>query len=182
MRKPRDWRVAPIDTLDLRPVPGLVRSRARREDTSRQQFTARDVIARWNVVEVCSRATARAAAAFPETLQHRLPFPVRTLQVDGGSEFAAALEQTCRQQGLHLFALPPRSPKLHGAVERAHYTHREEFYEVTPCSLQIAHLNQELRNWERIYNIVRPHQALGYRTPQGFLAQWQSQPNQPRCH
>ncbi len=32
-------------------------------------------------------------------------------------------------------------------------------------------LNRELRHWETIYNTVRPHQALGYLTPQQFLRQ-----------
>jgi len=31
-------------------------------------------------------------------------------------------------------------------------------------------LNRELRQWERIYNTVRPHQSLGYLTPQQFPA------------
>jgi len=48
---------------------------------------------------------------------------------------------------------------LHGAAER---THREEFYQVTPCSLEMKKLNRELRHWETIYNTVRPQQALGY--------------------
>jgi transposase InsO family protein len=30
-------------------------------------------------------------------------------------------------------------------------------------------LNRELRQWEKIYNAVRPHQALGYLTPLQFL-------------
>ena len=29
-------------------------------------------------------------------------------------------------------------------------------------------LNRELRQWKKIYNTVRPHQALGYRTPLQF--------------
>jgi len=33
--------------------------------------------------------------------------------------------------------LPPRSPKLNGAVERANRTHTEEFYQVTACSLEM---------------------------------------------
>jgi transposase InsO family protein len=36
-------------------------------------------------------------------------------------------------------------------------------------------LNRELRHWEKIYNTVRPHQALGYLTPQQFLRQISSQ-------
>ncbi|HKM47520.1 MAG TPA: hypothetical protein VJX69_08020 [Terriglobales bacterium] len=62
---------------------------------------------------------------------------VRALQVDGGSEFAAQFEQSCQERGLHLFVLPPRSPKLNGAVERANRTHTEEFYQVTACSLEM---------------------------------------------
>ena len=55
------------------------------------------------------------------------------------------------------------------AVERANRTHTEEFYQVTPCSVEMKKLNRELRHWEKIYNTVRPHQALGYLTPLQFL-------------
>ncbi|HLI34319.1 MAG TPA: integrase core domain-containing protein [Terriglobia bacterium] len=167
LRKPRDYAVekpgdlVQLDTMDLRPAPGVVL----------KQFTARDMISRWDVIEVHQRATSTAATLFLDTLERRLPFPLRALQVDGGSEFAALFEAACQQRGLRLFVLPPRSPKLNGQVERANRTHTEEFYEITPCSLPITQLNRELETWERTYNTVRPHQALGYLTPQQFLAQ-----------
>jgi len=71
------------------------------------------------------------------------------------------------------YALPPRSPKLNGHVERAQRTHTEEFYEVTNVSFEIRELNQALLKWEEVYNTIRPHQALGYLTPQQFLEQYQ---------
>lgn len=107
-----------------------------------------------------------------------MPFPIRAVQVDGGSEFASEFEQACQQRGLHLFVLPPCSPKLNGAVERANRTHTEEFYQITPCSLEMNKLNRELRQWEKIYNTVRPHQSLGYLTPQQFLLRPPSQRKQ----
>jgi transposase InsO family protein len=171
VRKPKQYAVfrpgdlVEVDTLDVRPVPGVVF----------KQFTARDVVSRWDVIQVHTRATAQAATQFLDTLQHRMPFPIRALQVDGGSEFAADFEQACQQRGLHLFVLPPRSPKLNGAVERANRTHTEEFYQVTPHSLEMNKLNRELRHWEKTYNTVRPHQSLGYLTPQQFLRQLSSQ-------
>jgi putative transposase len=171
VRKPKQYAVsAPgdlvqVDTLDVRPIPGVIF----------KQFTARDVVSRWDVIQAHTRATAQAATQFLDTLQHRMPFPIRALQVDGGSEFAAQFEQACQQRGLHLFVLPPRSPKLNGAVERANRTHTEEFYQVTPCSLEMKKLNRELRQWEKIYNTVRPHQSLGYLTPQQFLLRTSSQ-------
>ena len=63
---------------------------------------------------------------------HRIPFPVRALQVDGGSEFYADFEAACQRKEIPLFVLPPKSPKLNGHVERANRTHTEEFYEVAP--------------------------------------------------
>jgi len=165
VRKPRDYCVAfpgdlvQVDTLDLRPLPGVVL----------KQFTARDVVSRWDVLMVASRATAPAASRFLDSLEERTPFPVRAIQVDGGSEFQAAFEEACQQRGIRLFVLPPRSPKLNGHVERANRTHAEEFYEVADLPWTVAELNQHALAWERVYNTIRPHQALGYKTPMEFL-------------
>src|SRR3990170_1192520 len=164
-RKPRDYQarqpgdLVQVDTLDLRPLPGVVL----------KHFTARDVLCRWDVLAVRRRATATTATAFLEALQERMPFPVKALQVDGGSEFQAAFEAECQRRQIRLFVLPPRSPKLNGQVERAHRTHTEEFYECYDGDLDLPSLRQALLAWERTYNTVRPHQALGYRTPQQFL-------------
>ena len=159
MEKPGD--LVQLDPMDLRPAPNVVL----------KQFTARDMVSRGDVIEVHHRATSTAATLFLDTRQRRLPFPLRALQVDGGSEFAAVFETACQQRGLRLFVLPPRSSKLNGQVERANRTHTEEFYEITPCSLPLTELNREPQTWERTYNTVRPHQALGYLTPLQFLAQ-----------
>jgi transposase InsO family protein len=46
----------------------------------------------------------------------------------------------------------------------------ETFSLKTPCILwTVSELNQELKYWEYTYNCIRPHQALGYRTPLQFL-------------
>ena len=171
VRKPKGYEVKrpgdliQVDTLDIRPLPGMVL----------KHFTARDVVSRWDVVEAHTRATATTAAGFLERLLERMPFPIKAIQVDGGSEFQAAFEEACRERGIRLFVLPPRSPKLNGCVERAQRTHTEEFYQVNDFSLEVASLNQELRAWERTYNTIRPHQALNYLTPQQFVTRWLSQ-------
>jgi len=113
----------------------------------------------------------RTGAHFLDILDKRMPFPVKTIQVDGGAEFEAIFEEECQRRGIKLFVLPPRSPKLNGGVERAHRTHTEEFYEVTESSFDIAELGKELLEWERVYNAIRPHQALDYLTPSVFLEQ-----------
>ena len=81
-----------------------------------KHFTARDIISRWDVLEAHSRATSNTASRFMGVLLARMPFPIRAIQVDGGSEFQDALEEECQRRGIKLFVLPPRSPKLNGHV------------------------------------------------------------------
>lgn len=100
-----------------------------------------------------------------------MPFEVKAIQIEGGSEFQRVCEEICKQHGSTLFLLPPRSPKLNGYVERAHRTHTEEFYEVTDASFEVDELTKSLLKWEDVYNTIRPQQSLGYLTSQKFLEQ-----------
>lgn len=165
VRKPRGYRVAEpgdlvqVDTVEVRPLPGVVI----------KQYTARDVISRWDVLEAHSRATAGTAQGFLDRLIERMPFPVRAIQVDGGSEFQGTFEQACAERQVRLFVLPPHSPKLNGCVERAQRTHKEEFYAYYGGDLDLKNLNRALRRWERVYNTIRPHHSLGRRTPARYL-------------
>jgi putative transposase len=163
-----------VDTLDVRPLPGVVL----------KHFTARDVVSRWDVIEVHSRATATTTTAFLDTLLERMPFPVRAIQVDGGSEFESGFESACQERGIKLFVLPPQSPKLNGCVERAHRTHAEEFYEVYDGDLDMASLSRALKHWEHVYNHARPHQTLDWRTPAEYLTAYHPElaPTGPLSH
>lgn len=165
-RKPKDYPVARpgdlvrVDTMRLAPLPGV----------ERRQSTAVDAVSRWGVLGVRACATAGAARDYLAELRARPPFPIRALQVDGGSEFEAEFEAACREQGLALFALPPRSPKLNGRVERANRTAREEFWGCYDGALELEPLRAAPRAWEDGYHRARPHQALGDQTPAAFLA------------
>jgi putative transposase len=167
VRLPIDWPIrrpgdlVELDTLDVRP-PGVTHPF--------KQFTARDRISRWDTIELRRNALARTAAGVLDALAERMPFPVRAISVDNGSEFMAEFEVACAERAIRLFVLPPRSPKLHGSVERANRTHTEEFYEVTDAPAELDALAAELAVWESVYNTVRPHQALGQLTPAEFLA------------
>jgi putative transposase len=165
VRKPKDYvaekagDIVQIDTQDVYPLPGM----------HLKHFTATDVASRWCVCSLRSRATALTARAVLEEVLERMPFWVVAIQIDGGSEYMAEFEQACKDKGIKLFLLPPRSPKLNGRVERAHRTHQEEFYEVTQAEGTPEAIRQELRKWEDTYNTVRPHQALDYKTPLEYL-------------
>jgi transposase len=87
-RKPRDYGaevpgdILQIDTVDLRPVPGV----------TLKQLSVVDVVSRWSGVEVAGRATARTTRDSLQRILARFPFPVRALQIDGGSEFMSEFD------------------------------------------------------------------------------------------
>jgi transposase InsO family protein len=166
VRMPKDYLVqAPgdlvqVDTADVR-YDGSARIY--------KHFGGRDYIARWDVLDVHGKATAHNAAAFLDTLEARMPFKIRGIQIDGGSEFRGEFEAACQAKGIRLFVLPPRSPKLNGRIERINRTHKEEFYELVDPTDSLAELRALLLKQEQRYNTYRPHQALGYLTPQEWL-------------
>ena len=166
VRKPPGYRVqrpgdlVQIDILDIEILPGV----------RHKHFTARDVISRWDVLGIHTRATADTASSFLEHLSAHTPFPISAIQVDGGAEFHGAFEQQCRLRQIKLFVLPPRSPKLNGSVESAQRTHTEEFYHVYDLPWTTRQIRPHLQRWQDTYNYIRPHQSLGQRSPAQFLA------------
>ena len=75
VRKPKDYvakepgDIVEVDTLDVRPLPGVVL----------KHFTARDVISRWDVLEAHTRASSHTATAFMDALLIRMPFPIKVI-------------------------------------------------------------------------------------------------------
>ena len=102
------------------------------------------------------------------------PFPVRAIQVDGGSEFMAEFEEACARLGIALFVLPPRSPKLNGHVEQWQRTFKDEFY-TRPLPSRIPELQRELDATLCYYNRERPHRALNGLSPLEFLTRMQEE-------
>ncbi len=149
-----------IDTMRLYPLPGVVR----------YHFSAVDVVSRFGVVGVRGSATAGTAKEFLGEVRARMPFGIKAIQIDGGSEFMAEFEQECADQGIAVWVLPPRSPKLNGHVERMNRTFREEGWECDDGETDVLSMQGTGRDGEAVYNAVRPHQSLGMRTPIEFLA------------
>lgn len=168
IRKPQGYRVtAPGDLIQVDTLQIRLQS-----DDVRWQYSSRDLISRWDVSRAYRRASSYTAVLFLEYMERKFPFPIRAIQIDGGSEFKKHFENACRERRIRLFVIPPRTPKLQAYVERANRTHREEFYEVEDIGLALEEHNQQLEQWDRTYNYIRPHQALDYLTPAEYYQGW----------
>jgi transposase InsO family protein len=143
-----------------------------RNGTIRWQFSARDVICRQDQARAYQHPTSFSGSLFLEYLEHKFPFPIRAIQIDGGSEFKKHFEEACLRRGLMLFIIPVRSPKLQGHVERANRTHREEFYEVEDIGLTLEEHNKQVERWIVTHNTIRPHQSLDDLIPSEYFQRY----------
>ena len=166
-RKPRDDRVerpgdlVELDTLDVRP-PGV--------SHPYRQFTARDVVSRWDVLELRRNATARAAASVLEAILARMPFEVRAMKLRRGLGVHGRVRGgVCRTNDPALRSAAPQ-PQARTAPSngRTGPTPRSSPRSPTPNPSSRPTL-AALADWEICYNTVRPHQALGYLTPPEWL-------------
>lgn len=98
-----------------------------------------------------------------------MPFPVRGIQVDGGSEFMAEFETGCEAQQIKLYVLPPKNPELNGAVERCNSAWHYEFYAVYDLPTRLDQLNPLIDAFQHRYNTWRLHGALGGKIPAQYL-------------
>jgi transposase InsO family protein len=76
-----------------------------------------------------------------------------------------ALELTLNARGIAFAHSRPYHPQTCGKVERFHKTQKRWLTTRRP-SRSLAGLQQQLDEYRRYYNHVRPHRALGRRTPQ----------------
>ena len=163
IRKPADWPVerpgdlVELDTLDIRPPS---------DHLSLKQFTARDVVSRWDTLELRRDATGPGGSRCA-----RSPWPSGCPSRSGPSASTTARSSwptsraPVRPAASACSSCHPRSPKLHGAVERANRTHTEEFYEVTDApwdlrpALALGAIGQGGYSCHRAY-------SFGARTPE----------------
>ena len=155
--KPGD--VIQIDTVSVALSPKL----------SIKHFDAYDVHAKWTVAKPYRNATASNAADFLDKVTAEMPWPIKAIQIDGGSEFMAQFEEACAAKGIPLYVLPPHSPKLNGAVERCNGAWRYEFYAVVELPDNIDKIAEHVDAFQHLYNHFRPHGALDGMTPNQYL-------------
>lgn len=163
----RDWNYQPKLPGDLVQLDTLYVATV--DAKRRYQFTAGDYISKHAARTVATGLTSTAATKVLDVIEQRLPVKPKIIQVDGGSEFMAVFEKACEKRGIRLFVLPPQSPKLNGMVERLQRTSREEIYDLGMAdATTIEEHNRLLARQDYIYNHIRPHEALGLRTPNEY--------------
>ena len=84
--------------------------------------------------------------------------------------------------GVKLDHSRPRHPQTCGKVERFHQT-QKKWLAAQPPAVTLVDLQRQLDRFRRYYNTVRPHRAIGRRTPaQAYAARPKARPAGPRLN
>jgi transposase InsO family protein len=113
--------------------------------------------------------------AFFRELREAMPFPIRKLQCDNGTEFPLDFALTVQAAGIRHRYITPRRPEQNGKVERSHRIDDEEFWQRHSFN-SFDEAAAALESWERRYNHERFSMALRGHTPDEVLAAKLSNP------
>lgn len=132
------------------------------------QFTAIDVLSKRRVLKYYSSLASKHGAAFLRHCIARFPFVIKNVQTDNGPEFLKDFEKLCNEVNLPHYFIYPRKPKENTYVENSHLSDENEFYLQGNVGCTIEAMQGRLDEWEHTWNYVRPHEALGYLTPDEY--------------
>jgi transposase InsO family protein len=133
------------------------------------QYTALDDCTRYRVLRLYPRKYHGTSLDFLATVRQTLPFPIRKVQVDNGTEFPLTFALAVQEAGIRLRYIKPRRPEQNGKVERSHRIDEEEFWSRSTFD-GFASAAQALTAWEHRYNYDRFSMALSGLTPAEKLA------------
>lgn len=134
-----------------------------------KHFQAYDPITKFVYAELFHEAKSSNAMNFLFRFENELPFPIKSIQVDGGAEFMKDFESLCERKEIPLLVLPPNRPQYNGGVERANRTFREDFYNQVDYFESIQDARIQLKQALHKYNNFRPHQKLDNLTPNQYI-------------
>lgn len=130
----------------------------------RFQFTAIDDATRVRALKIYRKHTQANAIDFVDYVIDKFPFRIREIRTDNGHEFQAKFHWHVEDKGIRHAYIKPSSPQLNGKVERSHRSDSQEFYQLLSYKGDVD-LEAKLAEWERFYNLARPHGAHKGKTP-----------------
>jgi transposase InsO family protein len=138
------------------------------------QFTAIDVLTKMRVIRIYTSESSRNGARFLKECILNFPFPIKAVQTDNGSAFLKEFDKLCNIKGIVHYFIYPRTPKQNTYVEISHEADEREFYKQGNVCPILEVMQRKIKEWEDVWNNIRPHQALNYLTPYEYLLKIQS--------
>lgn len=136
------------------------------------QFTAIDVLSKRRVLEVYPSESSRNGAVFLKQCLKEFPFKVKAVQTDNGATFLKEFELLVKAKKLPHYFIYPRQAKQNTYVEISHQADKREFYQQGNVYQDFKTMRDKIKEWEDIWNRIRPHEALGQISPNDYLEKY----------
>lgn len=169
IRKPPDLVVTkPGDLVevDVKHLPNM--------SQKRYAFVAVDVVSKQVAVHVGSTISSKQGALAWRKAVHKLGLPKAAL-TDNGSENMGAFAELLKTQPTNHYFARPRTPKDKPHVERFIGSLERECLQWGGVATDLEDQQDIINLWLNKYHDYRPHQALGYLTPNEYQAKLQAE-------
>ena len=165
LRKPKEFvannagELIEIDTI-VKFVHGL----------KRYIITAVDIAGRPAFALAYNRANSANTKDFFQKLEIVMPFTIKAVQTDNGSEFHKYFRDYLKERKIIHYWNYPGQPYRNGHVEKFNRTIQEEFIDQNEFLLTDTNeFNKKLIDWLLWYNTERPHWSLNLMSPVDYL-------------
>lgn len=132
-------------------------------------FVAIDVVSKQASVHVTTSISSKQGSIAWQKAVSKMGLPSAVLNDNGSENLGAFAKLVANQQVTHYFARP-RTPKDKPHVERFIGTLEREFIQWGGVAIDVADQQHMVDVWLTKYHSYRPHQSLGYLTPDEYLA------------
>lgn len=140
-------------------------------------FVAIDRVTKQTAIHVASTISSRQAAVAWKKALTQFRTPPQAVLGDNGSENLGAFQELLTQLQTPQYWARPRTPKDKPYVERMIGTLERECIQWGGLVLDVKEQQAEIDQWLHKYHDYRPHQALGYLTPNEYSDQLQANAN-----
>lgn len=169
IRKPKDLHLdcpGQLIEVDLKHLPNT--------GVKRYGFVAIDVVTKAATIHVSQTPSAHQAAIAWKKTVHRLGLPEAALS-DNGSENLGAFAALLKEQRVTQYFARPKTPKDKPHVERFIGTLEQECIRWGGVATDLADQQAVINQWLTKYHDYRPHQSLGYLTPNEYRAKLETE-------
>lgn len=151
----------------------------KRKDDFWYQHTEIDSFTRIRALGISDDMDSATSAAMHREAKKKFPFNIACENTDNGFENQDDFSKQLKKESVFHFYSNVGTPTDNPRVERSHLTDEFEFYSRSGnISKDLTEQKKITQRWEDIYNLKRPHQALGQLTPMEFYWLWKKDPKQ----
>jgi len=137
-------------------------------DRKHYAFVAIDRVTKQTAIHVASTISSRQAAIAWQKACKQFRVSPKAVLGDNGSENLGAFQELLLSEGTPQYFARPRTPKDKPYVERVIGTLERECIQWGGLLIDLKDQQTAIDEWLTKYHAYRPHQALGYLTPNEY--------------